>query len=488
MKAVKSAVMPTALVNPARRWARTLLILALAGLTVPLALIPVGGDALIVAGSLGGAWALIFGLSALIVRFAVAPQAERDLSEFQKTDFLAHWTYDPAEWRRFAEAEWRRNARKVWPPPRWAAGLLAAGLAVLGTGVALAEFLRPRWVVEEDVTLDIVTGVLTVGALFTVTLLCFAIPCALASLANWLDYRHTRNRVGEAYLGRQGVYLTGTDRKGAVSVSGGSGLDQIHLEVSEDGPAAVLCRFPSRAPDWARNSGPRWLRIPVPAGRLDEARRLVDELEPDVAVAAATAALARDPDDADAYLQRGDAYARKGDQARAAADYGQALRCDPEEAGLYHLKRGDAHARLGDAARAREDYGKALRHCDAVLKGLDGLDRAAALIERARALAGLGDQARGAADFAAAVAGCDAFLREAPDNAVAHDIRGDAHFHQGAYDRAIADFGRALELSPLLAADYLRKRAEAHERLGDGARARADRERAWRLDFDAQDG
>jgi hypothetical protein len=48
-------------------------LIALACLVLPLAFIPLSGNALIVAGSVGGMAALILGLSALLLRFAPAP-------------------------------------------------------------------------------------------------------------------------------------------------------------------------------------------------------------------------------------------------------------------------------------------------------------------------------------------------------------------------------------------------------------------------------
>src|SRR5262249_37506391 len=89
--------------------ARILAVLALASLAIPLACIPLGWTAVIVAASLAGALALILGLSALLLRFGGRRGDTKPLSEYQQADFLAHWTYDPVEWQQFVEHERRRN-------------------------------------------------------------------------------------------------------------------------------------------------------------------------------------------------------------------------------------------------------------------------------------------------------------------------------------------------------------------------------------------
>jgi tetratricopeptide (TPR) repeat protein len=65
-------------------------------------------------------------------------------------------------------------------------------------------------------------------------------------------------------------------------------------------------------------------------------------------------------DVANAYRNRGYAYAEKGGHDRAIADYGQALRLDPDNAAVYY-NRGNAHAAKGDLGKALIDFRIAAR-------------------------------------------------------------------------------------------------------------------------------
>ena len=60
-----------------------------------------------------------------------------------------------------------------------------------------------------------------------------------------------------------------------------------------------------------------------------------------------------DPEDAEAYFDRGLAYAEKGD--RAIADYDQAIALDPQFALAYN-NRGIAYGQRGDLNRAIANF------------------------------------------------------------------------------------------------------------------------------------
>ena len=64
--------------------------------------------------------------------------------------------------------------------------------------------------------------------------------------------------------------------------------------------------------------------------------------ELDSAVEGYTKAIALDPQDAEAYGNRGHAYYDKGDYDRAIADYDQAIALDPQDAEAYY-NRGVAY-------------------------------------------------------------------------------------------------------------------------------------------------
>lgn len=66
------------------------------------------------------------------------------------------------------------------------------------------------------------------------------------------------------------------------------------------------------------------------------------------------------PPDAQTLLSRGDGHIRRGDLARAIADYDAALMADPKLAEAHH-NRGIAWRARGDRRRALADFDAALR-------------------------------------------------------------------------------------------------------------------------------
>ena len=79
----------------------------------------------------------------------------------------------------------------------------------------------------------------------------------------------------------------------------------------------------------------------------------------DEAIHAYSEALRLEPDDADAYYNRGNARWAKGDLDGAMRDYDEALRLEPDDASAYH-NRGVARSAKGDLDGAIKDYQKYL--------------------------------------------------------------------------------------------------------------------------------
>jgi len=104
-----------------------------------------------------------------------------------------------------------------------------------------------------------------------------------------------------------------------------------------------------------------------------------------------------DPDDSDAYNNRGNAYYDLGQWRRAIEDYDKAIHLDPDDAMAYY-NRGVAYYNLGQWHRAMEDYDKAIQ-----------LD---------------------------------------PGYALAYYSRGNAYHDLGQYQLAIEDFDKAIQLDP----------------------------------------
>jgi tetratricopeptide (TPR) repeat protein len=115
------------------------------------------------------------------------------------------------------------------------------------------------------------------------------------------------------------------------------------------------------------------------------------------AIADFTQAIRLDPNNANAYTERGAAYADKGDSDRAIADFTQSIRLDPNDAVAYS-NRGTAYDDKREHDRAIADYTQAIR-----------LD---------------------------------------PNYTMAYNNRGAAYYDKGDYARARTDWKKALQLDP----------------------------------------
>jgi tetratricopeptide (TPR) repeat protein len=136
----------------------------------------------------------------------------------------------------------------------------------------------------------------------------------------------------------------------------------------------------------------------------------------------------------EAFYNRGRAARKKGDLARAIADYSSAVRLTPRSSKSFaktYNNRGDAYAEAGDNDRATADFDEAIN-----------LD---------------------------------------PSYAKAYHNRGVIHSRRGDLDRAVADYSKALELDPTLSRALV-ARGNAHFRRRDMERAVADYQAALRID------
>ncbi len=167
---------------------------------------------------------------------------------------------------------------------------------------------------------------------------------------------------------------------------------------------------------------------------------------------------------AQAYNDRGFAYARKGDYDHAIADFDKAIALAPRDAMAYS-GRGLVYAEKGDYDRAIADCDKAVR-----LAPRDAI----AYRRRGMIYAKKGDYDCAIADFDKAIA-------LAPRDALAYSRRGDAYYEKGDYARAIADFDKAVELAPRDALAYS-GRGMFYVQTGDYARAIADLGKAIKRD------
>lgn len=115
----------------------------------------------------------------------------------------------------------------------------------------------------------------------------------------------------------------------------------------------------------------------------------LDACDYDAAIANYDRAIALEPDDADAYHNRGIAKDAQGDYAAAIADFDRAIALEPDDADVYH-NRGVAKAEQGDYAGAIADYDRVIV--------LDP-DNVAVLEDRAVAIAGQKGHTVASADY-----------------------------------------------------------------------------------------
>lgn len=136
-------------------------------------------------------------------------------------------------------------------------------------------------------------------------------------------------------------------------------------------------------------------------------------------------------------FERGTARFKVGDAQGAIAEYGEAIRIDPEFADA-HSNRGSVRASLGDHEGAIADWDEAIRL---------GSERAEVYLNRGGARVERGD-------YQGAIVDSDVAIRLRPDLARGYDCRGFARMSLGDYQGAIVDYDEAIRVQP----DY----ADAH--------------------------
>jgi serine/threonine protein kinase/Flp pilus assembly protein TadD len=184
-------------------------------------------------------------------------------------------------------------------------------------------------------------------------------------------------------------------------------------------------------------------------GKLDEARRVVDQL---------------DPRNADEYLARGKMVTSLGEDRQALADFTEAIRLSPAASQAYayrsdlQKKLGDLTGALADAERVVElephsnsAHSRLVEIATALGNFREALDKADEIVQtypelhwnwyvRGQTHYRMGDYARAARDYSEA-------LQRAPEQWWIHKQRGLVYFKAGRYDEALADIVRAVELS-----------------------------------------
>jgi tetratricopeptide (TPR) repeat protein len=168
------------------------------------------------------------------------------------------------------------------------------------------------------------------------------------------------------------------------------------------------------------------------------------------------------PDYADAFINRGNARSAKGDREGAIKDYNEAIRLKPDDPNAFY-NRGIARRAQGDLEGAIEDYNEAIR-----LKP----DDPNAFNNRAVARSAKGDIEGAIEDYNEAI-------RLKPDDPNAFNNRGNARRAKGDLEGAIKDYNEAIRLKPDYAKAFY-NRGIARDAKGDLEGAGEDFQKADR--------
>jgi tetratricopeptide (TPR) repeat protein len=177
-------------------------------------------------------------------------------------------------------------------------------------------------------------------------------------------------------------------------------------------------------------------------------------------------AIARNPNNyALAYYNRGVAYDEQGRFLEALADYTRAIQVNPSLAEPYN-NRGNLFKRAGNLAQAYIDFNKAIE----VNPHL-----AEAYVNRGAVYALQGDFNQAILDFSKSI-------EINPGYVIAYTNRGNVHAHQGDFAQAIADFARGIAVDPGYAGNYIH-RGHVYLKIKEYDKAWADVHKAEELGY-----
>jgi tetratricopeptide (TPR) repeat protein len=175
-------------------------------------------------------------------------------------------------------------------------------------------------------------------------------------------------------------------------------------------------------------------------------------------------ALRLDPNDCKVYCNRGSTYLALGRHEEALADFTKAIGLDPNIALIYY-NRGVAHLTAGRHEEALADFTQSIRLDPAYVN---------AYMNRGVTYAELGRHGEALVDYGQAV-------RLDPSYPHAYLNRGNACAALGRHQEALAHYGQAIRLDPSLAKAY-NSRGKTYFALGRHEEALADHDQAVRLD------
>jgi len=212
-------------------------------------------------------------------------------------------------------------------------------------------------------------------------------------------------------------------------------------------------------------------------------------------------ALSLQPDNAWIYTERGDTYFFLKDKQKGIGDYDEAIRLAPELADFYYNWRGNQFYGQEDYKAAIVDYTKAIglkpdeawyyyNRGDAYRLQEDYKEAIADYTEAIRLKPDLADAFNRRAityarqkNYQGAIKDYTEAIRLAPNNVVYYRNRGNSYSSLKDYQAAIADYTEAIRLDPKYDENYY-SRSQVRQELGDLQGALADLNEAVRLDPD----
>jgi len=191
-----------------------------------------------------GAFVIIMGLIVAAVYWRRAATARRILAG---ENWLVHWTYEPDEWRRYAEQEFSLDTQEK----RGLFWLVVVIMAVVGLVFIIADPEAGIWVAA------VLAGVAVLLAFFA-----FVMPR--------LAHRRRLRVAGQAIIASEGVYLAGS-----LHVWRQLGSRLTHVSIVGEDPAMI--EFQIEAP--TRTGTQVYpVRVPIPRGQEAVAQQVVDHL------------------------------------------------------------------------------------------------------------------------------------------------------------------------------------------------------------------
>ncbi len=175
--------------------------------------------------------------------------------------------------------------------------------------------------------------------------------------------------------------------------------------------------------------------------------------------------VAKSPDKARPYYNRGVVYWERGNVAQAILDFSKAIERNPKNYALAYYNRGVAYDEQGRVLEALSDYTQAIQINPSLAEPYNNRGN---LFKRA------GNLVQAYADFNKAI-------EINPNLAEAYVNRGAVYALQGDFNQAILDFGKSVEINPGYVIAYT-NRGNVHVQQGDFAQAIADFARGIAVD------